>query len=80
MASKMFPDMQTDFLDILNTLTGRVEAMAEQVTYKDIAAKLPHLRSSRVLGILSSLQNKGLAENRNGIWYRNEAGDRVVNR
>lgn len=73
MTSKPFPNMQTDYLDILN-------ALDERMTYKDVAAKLPHLRSSRVLGILSSLQNRGLAENRNGIWYRNEAGDRVVNR
>lgn len=73
MPSKIFPNMQTDHLDILN-------ALDERMTYKDVAAKLPHLRPSRVLGILSALQHRGLTENRNGMWYRNEAGDRVINR
>lgn len=55
-------------------------ALSERMTYRDVHAKMPHLERSRVLGILNALQHRGLAENRNGMWSRTQAGDNLATR
>jgi hypothetical protein len=72
-----FPDMHPEHAAVL-------EALTERMSYLDLRAKVNHenpdldLAPSRVLGILNNFQRSRLADNRNGIWMRSEAGDRLA--
>jgi hypothetical protein len=69
----MFPELSDDQKAVLAVVD-------DFISYKDIQAKLPGLTYGRVLGVLNNLQRRRLVENKAGMWFRTEAGERLVSK
>lgn len=66
--------MNADQRAILQALDSRMSA-------KDLHEKLADkFTRPRIMGLLQTLMYRGLTDNRNKLWFRTEAGERIAQR